>query len=145
MKNNPISVVGAAIIHHGKIFIAKRATSGTNFGKWEFPGGKIEPHEHEKEALKREIREELEWAIIVGPHLSKAYATINDKNICLNIYLAELISGNLEPKLNVHSAFRWVLPEELCQYEFPEADQPAVAKIKTLDLQMAITTMPEYY
>ncbi len=145
MKHNQILVVGAAIIHRGKVFIAKRATSGTNFGKWEFPGGKIEPHEHEKEALKREIREELEWAITVGPHLSKAHATINDKNICLNIYLAELISGNLEPKLNVHSAFRWVLPEELSQYEFPEADQPAVAKIKTLDLQMAITTMPEYY
>lgn len=138
-------VVGAAIIHHGKIFIAKRSTSGKNFGKWEFPGGKIEPHEHEKEALKREIREELEWSILVGPHLSKTYATINDKNICLNIYLAELISGNIEPKLNVHSAFRWVLPEELSEYEFPEADQPAASKIKTLDLKVAFSTMPEYY
>lgn len=138
-------MVGAAIIHEGKIFIAKRSTSGKNFGKWEFPGGKIEPHEHDKEALKREIQEELEWSILVGPHLSKTFATINDKNITLNIYLAELISGNLEPKLNVHSAFRWVLPEELSQYEFPEADQPAANKIKTLDLKIAIAAMPEYY
>lgn len=145
MKQNNILVVGAAIINHGKIFIAKRSTSGKNFGKWEFPGGKIEPHEHEKEALKREIREELEWSILVGPHLSKTFATINDKNICLNIYLAELISGNLEPKLNVHSAFRWVLPEELSEYEFPEADQPAANKIKTLDLKVAFSAMPEYY
>lgn len=145
MKQNSILVVGAAIINQGKIFIAKRSTSGQNFGKWEFPGGKIEPHEHEKEALKREIREELEWSVLVGPHLSKANAIVNDKHICLTIYLAELISGNVEPKLNVHSAFRWVLPEELSQYDFPEADQPAVAKIKTLDLNVAFAAMPEYY
>lgn len=145
MKQSQILVVAAAIIYHGKIFIAKRSTPGKNFGKWEFPGGKIEPHEHDKDALKREIQEELDWSIIVGPHLSKTYAMINDKNICLNVYLAELISGKTEPTLNAHSAYRWVLPEELSEYDFPEADQPAAAKLKTLDLNLAIHSMPEFY
>lgn len=129
MKQQIVNVVGAAIIHSGKIFIAKRRTLGQNFGKWEFPGGKVEEHEHDKDALTREIQEELNWQIRVISKLSKGDAISNDKHISLTIYLAELLNPEVEPQLNAHSAYRWVSIAEMHEYDYPEADMPAVKKL----------------
>ena len=61
-----ITVVAAYIKKDNKVLIAKRSTGDENvFGKWEFPGGKLEEGETEKQALKREIKEEFELDIKV--------------------------------------------------------------------------------
>lgn len=135
MKSNTILVAAAVIIHQNKIFIAKRNTFAKNFGKWEFPGGKIENQEIERDALKREIQEELGWGIQVGKHFLKTITPMDEKNIVLSIYLAKLLSTNLEPTLNAHSAYRWATQEELTLYDFAEADKPAVAKLQLLHLE----------
>ena len=56
---NIINVVGAAIVRNGKVLCAQRGEGKSLAGFWEFPGGKIEPHETAREALHREIEEEL--------------------------------------------------------------------------------------
>jgi len=62
-----IKVVAALIKKDGKALIAKRATGNEAvFGKWEFPGGKVEPGETEKKAIEREIKEEFEMNIEVN-------------------------------------------------------------------------------
>ena len=59
-----ITVVAALIEKDGKILIAKRATGDKDvFGKWEFPGGKVEKNETEEHAIEREIKEEFEITI----------------------------------------------------------------------------------
>ena len=54
-----INVVGAAIVKDGKVLCAQRGEGRSLAGFWEFPGGKIEPHETARQALHREIEEEL--------------------------------------------------------------------------------------
>ena len=54
-----INVVGAAIVKDGKVLCAQREKAESLAGFWEFPGGKIEPHETARQALHREIEEEL--------------------------------------------------------------------------------------
>ena len=56
---NIINVVGAAIVRNGKVLCAQRGEGKSLAGFWEFPGGKIEPHETAREALHREIEEEV--------------------------------------------------------------------------------------
>lgn len=54
-----INVVGAAIVTNGTVLCAQRGPGKSLAGYWEFPGGKIEPHETARQALHREIEEEL--------------------------------------------------------------------------------------
>lgn len=65
-----IEVVGAAIIHDGKLLAMQRSEKMTLPGLWEFPGGKIEKGESEKEALIREIQEELALEIEVEENIT---------------------------------------------------------------------------
>ena len=61
-----INVVGAIIYSEGKILCAQRSENMSLPLMWEFPGGKIEPEESEKEALIREIQEEMKCDLVVG-------------------------------------------------------------------------------
>ena len=54
-----IDVVGAAIVRDGKVLCARRGNGKSLAGYWEFPGGKVKPGESRREALRREIEEEL--------------------------------------------------------------------------------------
>ena len=63
-----IEVVAAVIVRDGKIFATRRGY-GEFKGMWEFPGGKIEPGEDRRHALKREIMEELDTEVSVGDEL----------------------------------------------------------------------------
>ena len=59
-----VKVVAALIEKENKVLLAKRSTGDPNvFGKWEFPGGKVEPEENEMQAIEREIKEEFELII----------------------------------------------------------------------------------
>ena len=65
-----INVVAALIYNEGKVLIARRLTGDTNvFGKWEFPGGKVEFGETEEHAIEREIFEEFELCIKADKYL----------------------------------------------------------------------------
>lgn len=67
-----IVVVGAVIMHDGKVLCARRAADATLPGMWEFPGGKVEPSESPTTALEREIAEELDCSINVGPQVTQS-------------------------------------------------------------------------
>ncbi|MDR7187167.1 mutator protein MutT [Microbacterium trichothecenolyticum] len=63
-------VVGAVIIQNGLVLCAQRGPTGLLGGRWEFPGGKIEPGETPREALVREIAEELDCSVSVGAQVA---------------------------------------------------------------------------
>ena len=111
-----------------KYFVAKREDKGSIGGLWEFPGGKNRWDESEEETLKREFQEELELAIEVGP-LLHTHDFVNKGT--LYHQKAYLITCNdcQEPKLLVHTAFRWVTREELLSLEFAPSDQRIIATL----------------
>lgn len=123
-----INVVAAIIEKENKILITKRNLKKSQGGLWEFPGGKIEEGETKQEALKREIKEELDLDIEVYEQVTEKVHHYPDKDINLISFKCKIISGEL--KLIEHEEYKWVLPEEMLKYEFAEADKWIVENIR---------------
>lgn len=119
-----IEVVGAVIVKDGKILCAQRGDNGRLPLKWEFPGGKIEPVESPKEALEREIREELQCVIEVGQEITTTIHEYDFATIILTTFYCTLLDGM--PRLTEHFAVIWVSPTDLLTLDWAPADIPAV-------------------
>jgi 8-oxo-dGTP diphosphatase len=119
-----IHVVGAAICRDGLCLVAQRGPKQSLAGKWEFPGGKIEPGESPQVALVREIEEELGLAIHVGHALGSGEVAVNGRKVVLDVYAATVLAGELE--LLEHAQVVWARPEELAGFDWAEADVPSV-------------------
>ena len=118
-----IKVVAALIEKDGKVLIAKRLTGDANvFGKWEFPGGKVELNEDEFNAIEREIFEEFELKIKAKEFLVNNICEYPNKIVDLRLYSCDYISG--EFKLHDHSEIAWVDKNELLNYDLALADIP---------------------
>lgn len=126
-----IDVVCAIIKNQNKILIAQRSEHMKLPLKWEFPGGKTEPGEDMKAALKREIREELFLEIEVGRKLKTVIHHYPDFSIRLHPFLCS--SDSREVNLSEHKQVVWERVENLEEYDWAEADVPVVEEI--LDLR----------
>jgi 8-oxo-dGTP diphosphatase len=122
----PLHVVGAAIIAGGRCLVTQRGPGMRLPGKWELPGGKVEPGEDPRAALVREIREELGLEILPGDLL----ATGHDRagTVRLDAYACTLLGGALH--LHEHAASRWVAAGELAGLDWAEADQPLLPALR---------------
>ena len=100
-----INVVAAVIRHGDKIFATQRGY-GDFKDKWEFPGGKIEVGEDPKEALVREIKEELATEIKVGDLIKTVETDYPTFHITMHVYWCDIVKGELT--LLEHEAAKWV-------------------------------------
>lgn len=119
-----IDVVGAVIVRDGLILCAQRGPKGSLGGMWEFPGGKIEPGETAREALVREIVEELRCEIAVGDSITSTAHDYDFGTVTLTTFWCDLIAG--EPALTEHAAVSWQAPDTLSELTWAPADIPAV-------------------
>ena len=111
-SHRPVLRVTAAIMTQGgKVLIAQRRASGRHALKWEFPGGKIEPHETPQACLQRELKEEFEINVDVGEYLGASLYSDDHVTIELMAYRAYWRSGNF--MLRDHHAVAWVRPNDL--------------------------------
>lgn len=120
-----IPVVGAAIMRDGKILCARRPFDKNLGGKWEFPGGKVKPGETYREALEREIREELGCAIEVGDQICTTLNTYRFGTISLVTFRCTLKPGE-EPQRLEHLNLRWMDPLDMPSLDWAPADCEAV-------------------
>ena len=120
-------VTAAVIEKDGKILIARRKQKDPLGGKWEFPGGKLESGETPEACLNRELREELGIETRVEEFLCSSRFVYRHIAIELLTYRTSYVSGEIT--LNEHDRVEWVLPEELKDYYFSEADKPVVRKL----------------
>ena len=116
-------VVAAIIEHEGK-YLATQRGYGDFKGQWEFPGGKIEPHEGREEALVREIREELRMEIGVDKFLCTTEYDYPTFHLTMHCYLCRIVEGT--PQLTEHLEARWLSPEELHSVGWLPADVEVV-------------------
>ena len=98
--------------------------------KWEFPGGKVEQGEDEKQSIVREIREELQLDIRLIRRLRTVTYDYPSFRIRLTPFLATVIGGSL--RLQEHADAKWVTADELDRYDWAPADLPVVAQLKTV-------------
>lgn len=124
-----IDVVGAAIVRDGKVLCAQRGTDGTLAGLWEFPGGKIEAGETPKEALAREIREELDCIVEVGDEVTTTSHEYEFGIVRLTTFYCQLTNGT--PTTSEHAATKWLDPHELDDLDWAPVDIEAVEIIKS--------------
>src|SRR6478735_1015924 len=108
-----LHVVGAAIIRDGRCLVAQRGPTMSLAGKWEFPGGKVEPGEEPRAALVREIDEELGLQISAGDLLGSGSAPVGGRVVELDVYAATILSGTLV--LLEHAQVSWATSEELSE------------------------------
>lgn len=124
-----ITVVAALIVRDNKVLIAKRSTGDPNvFGKWEFPGGKVELNEDEIDAIQREIKEEFELEVRPMHFIINNIHQYEDVTIDLRLYACEYIKGSF--KLLDHTAYEWVDKKDLLNYELCPADVPLAEFVK---------------
>ena len=114
-----IEVVAAIIIKDDKVFATQRGY-GEWKGWWEFPGGKIESGESPQEALKREIREELNAEISVGELLDTIEWNYPTFHLTMHCYICTLQSASLH--LNEHTSSAWLTKATLDSVKWLPAD-----------------------
>ena len=123
-----IHVVAAVIRdREGRIFATQRGY-GPYKDDWEFPGGKIEPGETPEEALKREIREELDAEIEVGEPAGRIEYDYPEFHLSMDCFFCVLLSD--APILKEHEAAKWLRPEELDSVAWLPADLSLIERLK---------------
>lgn len=123
-------VVGAAIIEGGRVLACERSAPPEVAGRWEFPGGKVEPGETETDALARECAEELGVRVAVGARVGRDVRMAHGRSV-LRVYAARLLHGD-EPKALEHAELRWLSAAELDSVDWLPADVPIVAALRSL-------------
>lgn len=122
-----IEVVAAVIVRNGKVFATQRGY-GEFKGWWEFPGGKIEAGECPQEALKREIREELNAEISVGDLLKTVEWDYPTFHLTMHCYLCALTSESFH--LNEHADATWLTRDTLHSVQWLPADVEVLEEIE---------------
>jgi 8-oxo-dGTP diphosphatase len=120
------AVVGAAIVRDGRVLAARRTRPPQAAGRWEFPGGKVEPGESAEEALVREIHEELGCEVAVDGWLPGS-VPVGERHV-LTVAFVSLVAG--EPVPSEHDAVRWLRPAELEAVDWLDPDRPFLAPLR---------------
>ena len=124
-----IDVVGAVVVADGGVLCVQRGPRGSLAGKWEFPGGKIEPGESPQAALEREIREELMCGIEVGEEITTTSYEYDFGIVNLTTFYCQLVAGT--PRLVEHAQMSWRSPDRLSELDWAPADIPAVHLVQS--------------
>jgi 8-oxo-dGTP diphosphatase len=126
-----IRVVAAALYDaDGRVLIAERPPGKHLAGRWEFPGGKIDGHESEEAALRRELTEELGVTMRRARPLLRLAHDYDDRRIEISLWVVEAYSG--APTGLDGQRLKWVCPARLHDEDMLAADVPFIAALQRL-------------
>jgi len=128
MQSSKTKKVIASIMQQGsKVLIAQRAKKDDLYGKWEFPGGKLEGSETEHECLKRELFEEFGIHAQIGEYFCSSFFEHKGNAMEMRAYYVPSFTGEMQ--LLDHLQVKWVEVQDLLNYEMPAPDKPLVDKL----------------
>lgn len=114
-------VVAGLIVENGKLLVCQRTRHQTMPLKWEFPGGKIEEREQPRDALRRELEEELGIVATIGDEVSRIqHEYPNGGMVELRFFVVRAYQGEIENR--IFKDIQWSAPQDLPKYDFLEAD-----------------------
>ena len=123
-------VVAALILKNGKVLVCQRTRHQSMPLKWEFPGGKIEDGEQPRDALRRELEEELGIDAQIGEEVARIrHDYKNGGAVELRFYVVNEYAGEMENR--IFRDVRWAKRSELPKYDFLEADLELVNDLAT--------------
>jgi 8-oxo-dGTP diphosphatase len=121
-------VVAGVLRKDGLVLIGQRMATDRHALKWEFPGGKVELGETPREALRRELVEELSVEAVIGPEVARYEKTSKGKSpLLLLFHSIESFTGEPEPV--AFEQIKWVAPTELPGFDFLDGDLDFVRRI----------------
>jgi 8-oxo-dGTP diphosphatase len=132
-----IEVVAALIVHEEEILCMQRGESRYDYltGKYEFPGGKIEPGETRTKALMRELNEEMEIHvdIVEDDYFMTVHHIYPDFELTMCCFLCRVKSKDFTRK--EHIDHQWLLPTEISALDWAMADKPIVDRISSTGIK----------
>jgi 8-oxo-dGTP diphosphatase len=122
-------VVAALILNHeGKILVCQRTRHQVMPMKWEFPGGKIEQGEQPRDALRRELEEELGILAKIGEEVARIqHVYKGGGSVELRFYVVHEYQGEIENR--IFRDVQWADRKDLPAYDFLEADLELVKEL----------------
>ena len=133
MSNNIVHVAVGVIIQHDQVLICWRDASLHQGNRYEFPGGKVEQGETPTQALKRELKEELNIDVRHIVRAQQLNFNYPEKTVCLYVFKVTAFEG--QPVGQQQQEVIWVAKDQLANYRFPDANAPILGMLK----------LPEHY
>ena len=129
MTKKSVYVVAAIIVRDGKYLCTQRGLNSKPYisQKWEFPGGKVEAGESNREAIVREIQEELGISVSVRNEFATVQHEYPDFIITMEAFLCTWNAGEIS--LTEHIAYKFLEADELGRLDWAAADIPLVQKL----------------
>jgi 8-oxo-dGTP diphosphatase len=127
-----VLVAAAVMIEKGRVLLTQRKQGTHLAGSWEFPGGKVEAGEDPRDALRRELAEELVIEAEVGEIVDVTFHRYEDaaKAVLLLFFEARRREGSAEPQARDVAAFQWASADGLDPMKFPPADVVILDKVR---------------
>lgn len=129
MMRRRIEVAAAILVRRDRILVCSRPRGSELDGFWEFPGGKAEPGETLREALIREIREELALSVLPGKIFWRLDHDYPDKSVRVTFFFASQTDPSAVPVPRDNQQMLWVAPDELDSVRFLPADLPVACAL----------------
>ena len=127
-----ILVAAAVLIEDGRVLLTQRKRGTHLEGAWEFPGGKVEPGEDPREALARELAEEIGIVSTVGDIVEVTFHRYPEKSVLLLFFEAKRSPGSPEPRAIDVADVTWASPGDLRDELFPPADVAVLGKVRRM-------------
>jgi 8-oxo-dGTP diphosphatase len=123
-------VAAAVLIEENRVLLSQRKRGTHLAGAWEFPGGKVQPGEDPRDALVRELDEELGIETAVGDIVEVTFHRYPERSVLLLFYEVARTPRSPEPRALDVAAFRWAEAGELDESSFPPADVAILRKVR---------------
>jgi 8-oxo-dGTP diphosphatase len=125
-----LMIAAAAVMRDGRVLAQQRAFPPEAAGRWELPGGRVEPGERVADAVIRECREELAVDVIPGVQLGPDIPLPGGAT--LRVHVARLAWPEATPSPVEHAALRWVGPAELTELDWLDSDRAVLPHLHAL-------------
>lgn len=123
-------VAAAVLVEENRVLLSQRKAGTHLAGAWEFPGGKVRPGEDPKDALVRELDEELGIETSVGDIVEATFHRYPERSVLLLFYEVTRTPRSADPRALDVAAFRWAEEGDLDEAAFPPADVAILRKVR---------------
>jgi len=131
-KRFPVIVAAGVLVENQRVLLTQRKKGSHLAGAWEFPGGKVEAGEDPRDALVRELKEEIGIDVTVSDPVEVTFHAYPEKSVLLLFFAVTRREGSPDPQALDVAAVKWAAGDALDDALFPPADVPILAKVRRL-------------